>query len=390
MENRSYYTLIAILSLALTLFVCIFYFTNINERYYGDTVYYNNSDSKNVYDTEFSWMNDFEIDTSLVPHIEQCKKSVVFYSANWAGIGSLMNTQLNVMLWAHYNNRSFFLIDDGWNYGRWFNYWTSSSYAKVNSSMYYLYYDQFHQHQCAPPNHSVPLEKGMNAEDYPHVSVKIDWSLLGDIFNSNSVHEDKKKDGIYRYEELFKLKSEIVNSFWQLQPQLQAHANDRMSQLQLKNYIAIHIRRGDKIIELPDGHYTPITKFYDEIDKIFNATDNHLLPNNTKILVLSDDYSIMKNLTSDRDWNFVTVYPENSPFNTNVSYTQAMFNGFPEVVRQAHGLSFVTQMEFMRLADYVICTYSSNVCRLIAILRGWDNVVIKKRLVSLDMEWYPL
>ncbi|CAO3639914.1 unnamed protein product [Cunninghamella blakesleeana] len=373
-----------------TLFVYIFYFTNISESYLSNNNDNNDKNSQSTYSPEFSWMEDFEVNTSLTPHMEPCEKSVVFSSANWAGIGSLLNTQLSVMLWAHYNNRSFFLIDNGWNYGRWFNYWSSNTYATVNSSMYYLYYDEQHHHQCTAPKHVVQLEKGMNADNYTDVGVRIEWNLLGDIFKFNAGYEDQTKEGIYRYESLFKLKSNIANSFWKLQPQLQAHANGRKAELQLKNYIAIHIRRGDKIIELPDGKFTPITKFYDEIENIFNAKDNKLTAKNTKILVLSDDYSIMKNLTTARDWDFVTTYPESSPFNTNVSYTQAMFNGFPEPVRQAHGLAFVTQMELMRLADYVICTHTSNVCRLISLLRGWDDMVVQKKLISLDIEWHPL
>jgi hypothetical protein len=406
MKNRLYYIAIVILIVTIPI-LCVVYYNNTNIDVETNFQYSNNTNIEDMHAVnntdiedmhDFSWVDTLGIDTSLNPHLVQCERSILFYSANWAGIGSLLNTQLSVMVWAHATNRSFFLIDDGWNYGRWFNYWTSNSYAKVNSSMYYLYYDEQHQHECAPPDylHEKTLatinENKLNMSDHPHFSTGVNWGTLNPIFRSNTLnYEDINNKGIHRYEKIFKLRSKIANSFWKLQPQLLTHVDRLSSLLQLDNYIAIHIRRGDKIIELPKGEYTALSVFYREIDRIFKSSNNTLTPKNSKILVLSDDYSIMKNITSaKKEWQFVTAYPEDSPFSTNTSFTQAMFNGWPDKVRQAHGMAFVAQMELMRRANYVICTHSSNVCRLAAVLRGWQDVVIDNKLVSLDGEWYPL
>jgi hypothetical protein len=339
---------------------------------------------REFYDKEEEEKKEKEINVFTPPYLKPCTSSVIYYNTRWfAGFGSHLNIQIALMEYAHKSGRSFFLVDDDWNYGRWFNYWSSSTYFSIPnspSSTYFIYFNPNQLHQCALPNKDeiVELEKGLNLNEVPHFKTAVNWG----IFDSyGMVVNPSWDDTLEKHEESFKLRSEIIKSLWKLHPDIQTRINNIRNELQLYNYIAIHIRRGDKISELASGEYTPLTSFYNSIEI------NKQQLNTSKIFVMSDDISIMKNLTEDRpDWEFVSV---DGTFNNNVSFNQGIFNDQNMFDRQEDGISLVIQIELMRLADHVICTHSSNICRVISILRGWEDAYTNKHLESLDINWYP-
>lgn len=360
----------------------------------NDIILYANDDRKQN-EEKYPWLIDLNFDITLISNYKQCERITIFKLENWAGIGHIINTQLSVMTWSYFTNRSFFINDDNWNYGKWFNYFSSEGFINTNNENIYqlLYRDD----KCEIKNiDKIPNLNDMyrnNSVDInvPKIIVQDWWDPLSIIFNYNKQHENYNKTGIWKYEKIFKLRSKFLNEFWILKPQLRNIVNKKINSLN-DNYISIHIRRGDKIKELKDNEYTHLSKFYDSIQKIFDDKKfPYINAKNTSILVVSDNINIIYELKIDKpNWNFVTTWSLNSSLYIKNEFEQGLINDVPPVIRQAYGIGFMVELELMKLSKFVICTYSSNIGRLIAQLRGWDDTVINKKIINLDSDWYPL
>jgi hypothetical protein len=105
------------------------------------------------------------------------------------------------------------------------------------------------------------------------------------------------------------------------------------------------------------------------------------------VFVASDQHSIIEQLRSIRShWTFVqlnvhTLLEKQWP----TGHVQEQFNRLSIDEKYASTMILLTEIECLVRINYVICTFSSNICRLIQILRtqSIDSVV------SLDQNWYP-
>lgn len=359
-------------------------------------IIYFNSDKIEVL-SEYSWLNYLDFDISLGSKFETCERIAIFNLQNWAGIGHIINTQLSVMTCAYFTNRSFFINDDNWNYGKWSNYFSPEGFVNINNNknIYQILYNNNNKCEIKDVERIPNLNDMYRNENVninvSHIIIQDWWEPLSVIFNYNKQYENNNKTGIWKYEKIFKLRSNFLNNFWILKPQLRNIVKKRIHELN-NNYISIHIRRGDKIKELKNNEFTPLSKFYDSIQKIFNDKKYpHLNEKNTSILLVSDNINIIYELKKDKpNWNFVTTWPLNSSLYIKDEFEQGLINRVPPVVRQAYGIGFIIELELMKLSEFVICTHSSNICRLIAQLKGWNDTVIDKKVINLDIEWYPL
>lgn len=137
-------------------------------------------------------------------------------------------------------------------------------------------------------------------------------------------------------------------------------------------YCAIHIRRGDKIT----------TKEMQEINlaKYADAITKQSL---TNILVFSDEYSVFEELcgllkTRDSERKLVNCID-----NSSAGFSEKHYRKMHAEDRVSAVTRMFAEMELMRNAQYLICTFSSNVSRFAALYVGLENCL------SLDTGWHP-
>jgi hypothetical protein len=143
----------------------------------------------------------------------------------------------------------------------------------------------------------------------------------------------------------------------------------------LSNYIGIHIRKGDKV----KGEARGISsmKYINSIERILNKTKQI-----QQIFVTSDDQSAINKLRQLKPtWNFVNINHQRMNITGNF---QADFNRLSRKTKVYETRLFMCELQMLIDAQYVLCRMSSNVCRLVQILRHQHPSTI----ISLDRSWY--
>jgi hypothetical protein len=147
----------------------------------------------------------------------------------------------------------------------------------------------------------------------------------------------------------------------------------------LTNYIGIHIRKGDKMKETPDVAW----KRYIQVSGQIMQTNRTI----EQIFVASDDFNGVNELRELKPtWNFFSIHDKNHREVNTTGHFQDKFNRLSREKKLNATRSFMCELQMLVDAQYVICSMSSNVCRLIQILRYQDPSTVS----SVDRGWYAL
>ncbi len=145
----------------------------------------------------------------------------------------------------------------------------------------------------------------------------------------------------------------------------------------LSNYIGIHIRKGDKKRE---ARVIPLNKYIKGIERILQK--NKAIQ---QIFVASDDHNVVKELRQLKPtWNFVSIYDNNHQINGRNGHFQGQFNRLSRQQKLNETRLFMCELQMLVNSEYVLCGMSSNVCRLVQILRHQHP----STAISLDRNWY--
>lgn len=172
----------------------------------------------------------------------------------------------------------------------------------------------------------------------------------------------------------FQTKARYASKFWRYTPATEAEVEEMNRELDLPLfYVAVHIRRGDKVSgERQEALAVPTSSYV-------RAAREHLRDPCTAVVVCSDDSAAAADFATEMaqaDQN-ADVRRRRRP---SGGHWQASWNAEPlrERVRCTH--EFLADIDVLRGAHVCLCTHSSNVGRLVALLR--DGLT-----VSLDEEW---
>lgn len=124
-----------------------------------------------------------------------------------------------------------------------------------------------------------------------------------------------------------------------------------------KDYVGIHVRRGDKIKEVSFvsvDNYMSILKDKSEIKNVYVATD---------------DYGTIKLLRANYpEYRFYSLTKE-----VSAGYDQTAFDNLEKGKKQTHMISLFADIEMLASAKCFVGSYSSNVGLYIAIRRNREN-----------------
>lgn len=165
-----------------------------------------------------------------------------------------------------------------------------------------------------------------------------------------------------------------------------------------QHFLAVHVRRGDKIHEaglLSADVYTSA------IMDLITAHQLHA------VVLASDDAIFLKGLKSDVEratWGHVPVYivsdlqgdgvffgqggwgtSNHMTAYTKSGWDQANITRMTAGQQRAHTEELILALMVMARAAHVICTHSSNICRVVQLLRWQPHDTVH----SLDAQWHP-
>jgi hypothetical protein len=296
----------------------------------------------------------------------QCNEDRASVFVSKSGMGSTLNNLVNFAGVALLHNRSMCLGD-------------SKGYGSLNH--------YFQSPHCGNVCNSNPRRVNCSIEAFNQSGVvectNTDVYLPGiDQVLANQVmiwNAKVKKDLI---ESVLRFNSEI-SSILENQLELSLHrafasnADDQICK-QKKFTIGVHIRRGDKKWH---SEYVPTEKYAQAVRDTI-AKETEASAENFVILVASDDLSAVqefKNLT--QDLTVVTV--DKIVTASTTGFVEQEWFRQPFYQKYIGALELFAEVEALARTDKVICTHSSNVCRLLLTIRKSDTNTI----TSLDQNW---
>ncbi len=176
----------------------------------------------------------------------------------------------------------------------------------------------------------------------------------------------------------FENKRQIAQRIYRLKPHVERMLTDRIRQFKLpKTYAACHIRRGDKVGELPGYPEADRVESSMYLDKILDD-----FPDVRTLFVCSDAYSAVEEIKwciqeKGLQINVITTcLPENVGHSTEM-----LKDEFPDPFENV--LRLMVDAEVSARSTCFVGTFSSNVSRFVALMHANP-----KRCFSLDEKWH--
>ena len=266
---------------------------------------------------------------------------------NSVGFGSEINQLLLAFAYSVASKRQFLIDTQHWNYGRFEDYFDLG---------------QKPFHRSIPYEFLVEDEK----ENRRH-------------FHLKTTRTGKQLEQFWRatrHVQTIGAKRSVAHYFWNRMNRTTSRLIRQCRMKSPSKFISIHIRRGDK--NLNEARLIPVIGYIRKIEQI--------LGNQTQTVFISSDVpQVIEECRQIRpQWTFFdrelnTTHEKNISF----GHRQGEFNRLPMNVKFQQTVLLLCQLQFFIDADYVFCTMSSNICRLIQILRHAPI----KTTISLDVGW---
>lgn len=214
----------------------------------------------------------------------------------------------------------------------------------------------------------VPIMRGRSVYGRGDIFKSFKDYLIRNYFCSNFVSHDELFRRVWNKDFENKLKNDYGVDFdkysryfiadWVLSPRARDRYEAIKNTIGLRdNYVAVHIRRGDKLLR--EAKKVRIADYFSYVD----------LYEYDQIFVATDDYEAYNEVKS--------IYP-NIDVVTNASksskgHTQAIFNSQSEDSISEDLYDLIAEVEILRCSKYFIGSFTSNIGRYVHILRSGIN-----------------
>eukprot|EP01118_Nematostelium_gracile_P006054 TRINITY_DN1937_c0_g1_i1.p1 TRINITY_DN1937_c0_g1~~TRINITY_DN1937_c0_g1_i1.p1 ORF type:complete len:399 (-),score=81.88 TRINITY_DN1937_c0_g1_i1:24-1175(-) len=281
-----------------------------------------------------------------------CNRTYVYQFAGDWGFGSELNNFYCCVVYAARADRTLVIDGVSWNYGP--------------------YYELFENvlPSCQPVKtvqapHTFDIS---NAEEsMESIWTRRNWDGMWGYFQrgNNSIPIEEMRNVAQR---LFVLKPEIVERVKEQIAVVTPFEGE---------YFGTHVRRGDKHIE--DTLIDSVV-YVQRLDLMIQADPVLREQKNPNIFVASDDVKVFGEFQALRPhWNVIYVNSTN-----HNGHTQWAFNQGSREDRLRETVHLLAELEMLKNARQVLCTFSSNVCTLTQIIRTQSPDTVE----SLDGQKY--
>lgn len=286
--------------------------------------------------------------------IDACQSSYwtkrTFLYIIWGRVGfcSELNQLLLAFAYSVSTKRRFIIDSRHWNYGKFSHYFNlpSTNYYEINNRTF------------------IQKDTKYNTRIMHLKTTRIGSQVSKFWYATRSVQTIPVKRHVAHY--LWKSLSKQTFTFIQ---------NNRIPNL--SNYIGIHVRKGDKLAS--EARSVSLRKYISTIEGLINTNKTSM-----QIFVASDDHSVIGQLRQLKSmWTFFSLTYDHQQ-NTSSGHFQNRFNRLTYEQRINETKLFMCELQMLIDAKYVLCGMSSNVCRLVQILRKQHS----STTISLDRRWY--
>ena len=172
--------------------------------------------------------------------------------------------------------------------------------------------------------------------------------------------------------------SQFVKFLWKFQPKTQSLLKESEKELgKTAITVGIHVRRNDKIIE-NESKYYPIAEYMKYAKEYFEKEEfkkkNKFI--SKQVFIASDDESVFDEIRKK--------YPEYKVLGDELRTRSASLMSRYDFESLKY---LITDIHMLSQSDYIVCTLSSNVCKLAHSIQQQRFVDGSRRLYSLEDSW---
>ena len=173
------------------------------------------------------------------------------------------------------------------------------------------------------------------------------------------------------------LKRRVAHFLWQRMTAETSSFVEKCRLRNLSNYMAVHVRRGDKIAR--EAREVSVRKYIDRMEAVLAENES------PTVFVASDDPLAIDEFRRLKPrWTFTAIQHPRQNKARSRGHLQARFDLLPPEEKQLQTRLLICELQMLVDARYVFCTMSSNVCRLVQILRHQHPATA----ISLDVAWF--
>ena len=305
----------------------------------------------------FSPLSSPKKQTCSFDHISVCQSSdnanrtFLYIMWNRAGFSSELNQVLLGFAYSVASRRHFLIDSRRWNYGnfnKYFHFQSNRSYFQLNYT--FLNENNFENDQI---QHLKTTRIGLQIKKF--------WRATQHV-------------------QSIALKRRVAHYLWQTMTKETSVFIKKYIISNMSNYIGVHVRRGDKLVK--EARPVPLQKYIHTIER------KMLMKNTSRnIFVSSDDPSVIEGFRQLKPaWNFFCIHNDYHNRTQRHSHDQSDFNRLSAKEKNYQTRCFMCELQMLASAKYVLCSMSSNVCRLTQVLRYQHP----STAISLDRSWYGI
>ncbi|KAK4887850.1 hypothetical protein RN001_004121, partial [Aquatica leii] len=169
---------------------------------------------------------------------------------------------------------------------------------------------------------------------------------------------------------------QILKYAWKLQPRTTRYINNQMERFGIKHpFVSVQVRRTDKINK--ESKFHSIEKYMDVVDEYYNSIDLKTNITKRRVYIATEDYSVITE-TKAKYPQYEILYNQNIPTIPKLHPIHLFDNIF----------DLILDIHILRQSDLLVCTFSSNICRLLYTLMDSDYIDESANLISIDSVYY--
>jgi hypothetical protein len=274
------------------------------------------------------------------------------------GFCSELNLLLFAILYCKQEGIDFALASRRWNSAHkagWSDYFEPFC-AEVDSAIFLL--DRVRSKNSA-------VIKALSAGKRAAFRWKLDRHVLfnRDVWNNLWTREfvERRFDCLGGDDDCYSACRKVLANIWRFNSQTQRAISELTQSVRPDGepYFTLHIRRGDKIEE---ASYVPLEKYVECAARASSKPLRHCH-------VMTDDYNIVLELRRTfPDLNVFTLCKPSSS-----GHDQKRFNKCAPEIRKDSTVTLLTELSMAAEGAFFVGTYSSNIARFVALLRGRES-----------------
>eukprot|EP00057_Strongylocentrotus_purpuratus_P016333 XP_011670807.1 PREDICTED: alpha-(1,6)-fucosyltransferase-like isoform X1 [Strongylocentrotus purpuratus] len=169
---------------------------------------------------------------------------------------------------------------------------------------------------------------------------------------------------------------QIMTYILKPQPQAQEFIDKKINALEFtRPIVGIHVRRTDKLIR--EAKFHGIEEYMDQVEKYYQKLEKRKKVSVRKVFLATDTVGLLDEAQKKYP-GYVFISDANISMSADVSLR----------LSEESLMGIIVDLHLLARSDFLVCTCSSNICRLAYEMMQRSNVDVSKKLHCLDRRYY--